>query len=117
MSGPWEQYQSGPWARYAKQEPEEIQPTAPKEDGGFFSNIGNLLVEGGKRTYGAAKLAPSVISGSVGPEEAAAVAQELQRKPTVQPKALQEAKKALRMRARHLSRLRVLEKVRALCWA
>jgi hypothetical protein len=94
MSGPWEQYQSGPWARYAKQEPEEIQPTAPKEDGGFFSNIGNLLVEGGKRTYGAAKLAPSVISGSVGPEEAAAVAQELQRKPTVQPKALQEAKKA-----------------------
>ena len=69
-------------------------PQAPKEDGGFFSNIGNLLVEGGKRTYGAAKLSPSVISGSVGPEQAAAVAQELQRKPTVQPKALQEAKKA-----------------------
>ena len=70
-------------------------PTAaPKpEEGGFFSNVGNLLVEGGKRALSAAEISPSVISGGVDKDQAATIAKELGRK-TVEPKALKEAQAA-----------------------
>jgi uncharacterized membrane protein len=43
------------WANYTDK-------NAPPEPG-FFSNIGQLLVKGGKQTLGAAEVAPSVIAG------------------------------------------------------
>lgn len=63
---------------------------APEPEKGFFSNIGNLLVEGGKQAIGAAKVAPSVTAGTVGQEQAATIAEEAARKPKVMPKELQE---------------------------
>jgi hypothetical protein len=66
----------------------------PVEDAGFFSNVGNLLVEGGQRALSAAEISPSVIAGTVGPGQAATITEELARKPKVQPKALTQAIKA-----------------------
>lgn len=91
MSGPWEKYQTGPWTQYA----EPVKQETPKEEG-FFSNVGELLVEGGKRAIGAAKISPSVISGDVGGEQAKVLSQQLAMKPSVQPKELVEAQTAFK---------------------
>jgi hypothetical protein len=71
----------------------EQKPQEP-EDKGFFGNIGSLLYEGGERAVGAAKVAPSVISGGVSQEQAGLIAGELQREPTVQPQELTEVMQA-----------------------
>lgn len=68
---------------------------APK-DKGFFSNIGELAVEGGQRAIGSAKVSPSVISGNVGPEQAGVISEQLGMKPTVQPKELTEVQGAFK---------------------
>jgi hypothetical protein len=69
---------------------------APKEDGGFFSNVGNLLVEGGKRAIGSAKVSPSVIAGDVSEDKAKLLSEQLSMKPSVQPKELVEAQSAFK---------------------
>jgi hypothetical protein len=91
MSGPWENYQTGPWTQYAEPVKQE-----PPKDGGFFSNVGDLLVEGGKRAIGAAQISPSVISGDVGEDQAKVLAEQLAMKPSVQPKELIEAQTAFK---------------------
>lgn len=70
-------------------------PAAPPkpEEGGFFSNVSNLLVEGGKSALSAAEISPSVISGGVDKGQAETIAKELGRK-RVEPKALKEAQAA-----------------------
>ncbi len=68
---------------------------APK-DKGFFSNIGELAVEGGQRAIGSAKVSPSVISGNVGPEQAGVITEQLGMKPAVQPKELTEVQGAFK---------------------
>jgi uncharacterized membrane protein len=69
---------------------------SPPEDKGFFSNIGNLLVEGGQRAIGAAQIAPSVVSGNVGEDQAKLLSEEISRKPSVQPKELLEVQSAFK---------------------
>tara|TARA_R110000772_G_scaffold118826_7_gene224643 strand:+ start:227 stop:6631 length:6405 start_codon:yes stop_codon:yes gene_type:complete len=72
------------------------QSVAAPKDGGFFSNVGDLLVEGGKRAIGAAQISPSVISGDVGEDQAKVLAEQLAMKPSVQPKELIEAQTAFK---------------------
>ena len=92
MSGPWEKYQTGPWTKYAEAAPAE----EPKKDKGFFSNVGSLLVEGGKRAIGSAQISPSVVSGNVEQDKAKLLAEQLSMKPSVEPKELVEAKTAFK---------------------
>ena len=73
--------------------PQEQAPVKPPEEAGFFSNVGNLLVEGGKSALSAAEISPAVISGGVDKDQAATIAKELGRK-KVEPKALKEAQAA-----------------------
>ena len=91
MSGPWEKYQTGPWTQYAEPEKQE-----PPKDEGFFSNLGSLLVEGGKRAIGAAQVSPSVIAGDVSEDKAKLLSEQLSMKPSVQPKQLIEAQTAFK---------------------
>jgi hypothetical protein len=91
MSGPWEKYQTGPWTQYAEPAKQE-----PPQDKGFFSNVGSLLVEGGKRAIGAAQVSPSVIAGDVGEDKAKVLSEQLSMKPSVQPKELVEAQTAFK---------------------
>jgi hypothetical protein len=69
---------------------------APPKDKGFLSNIGSLLVEGGKRAIGAAQVSPSVIAGDVGGDKAKVLSEQLSMKPSVQPKELVEAQTAFK---------------------
>jgi hypothetical protein len=92
MSGPWEKYQSGPWTKYA----ESAEEQEPPKDKGFFSNVGSLIVEGGKRAIGAAQVSPSVIAGDVGVDKAKILSEQLSMKPSVQPKELVEAQTAFK---------------------
>jgi hypothetical protein len=92
MSGPWEKYQSGPWTQYA----ESAEEQKPPEDKGFLSNIGSLLVEGGKRAIGAAQVSPSVIAGDVSEDKAKVLSEQLSMQPSVQPKELVEAQTAFK---------------------
>ena len=71
-------------------------PAAPVKDAGFFSNVGSLIYEGGERAIGAAKIAPSVVSGDVGVDKAKLLAQELSRPESVRPKQLVEAQSAFK---------------------
>ena len=81
-----------------------MSDTAPaKEEPGFFSNLYELAVEGGKQTLAAAKLTPEVASGEVGPDTAKLLAERLGAKPTVQPKELQEVKGAFKDEAKEIS--------------
>lgn len=68
----------------------------PPKDKGFFSNVGSLLVEGGKRAIGAAQVSPSVIAGDVGEDKAKLLSEQLSMKPSVQPKQLVEAQTAFK---------------------
>jgi hypothetical protein len=68
----------------------------PVKDKGFFSNVGSLLVEGGKRAIGAAQVSPSVIAGNVGEDKAKVLSEQLSMKPSVQPKELVEAQTAFK---------------------
>ena len=72
------------------------EATAPAKDKGFFSNVGSLLVEGGKRAIGAAQVSPSVIAGDVGEDKAKLLSEQLSMKPSVQPKQLVEAQTAFK---------------------
>jgi hypothetical protein len=92
MSGPWEKYQSGPWTQYA----ESAEEQEPPKDKGFLSNIGSLLVEGGKRAIGAAQVSPSVIAGDVSEDKAKVLSEQLSMQPSVQPKELVEAQTAFK---------------------
>ena len=92
MSGPWEKYQTGPWTKYAEAAPAE----EPKKDQGFFSNVGSLLVEGGKRAIGSAQISPSVVTGNVEQDKAKLLSEQLSMKPSVEPKELVEAKTAFK---------------------
>ena len=75
----------------------QISPTAaPPKDQGFLSNIGSLLVEGGKRAIGSAQISPSVISGDVDAGKAKLLSEQLSMKPSVQPKELVEAQTAFK---------------------
>ncbi len=71
---------------------------APKDEG-FLSNVGSLLVEGGKRAIGAAKISPSVVSGSVEQDKAKLLSEQLSMRPSVQPKELVEAQTAFKEEA------------------
>ena len=69
----------------------EPEPTPePQPEKGFFSGIGSLLKQSGEQALGAAKVAPSVISGNVSPELAGTITEQVSRKPTDQPKELTE---------------------------
>jgi hypothetical protein len=68
----------------------------PPKDKGFLSNIGSLLVEGGKRAIGAAQVSPSVIAGDVGEDKAKVLSEQLSMQPSVQPKELVEAQTAFK---------------------
>jgi hypothetical protein len=70
----------------------------PKEKG-FLSNIGSLIYEGGERAIGAAKIAPSVVTGNVGEDKAKLLAQELARPDSVRPSELVEAQRAFKEEA------------------
>jgi hypothetical protein len=72
------------------------EPVEPPKDKGFFSNIGSLLVEGGKRAIGSAQVSPSVIAGDVGEDKAKLLSEQLSMKPSVQPKQLVEAQTAFK---------------------
>jgi hypothetical protein len=76
----------------------------PPKEGGFFSNIGKLALEGGERAIGAAKVSPSVISGDVGKDQAALISEQLSMKPTVQPKELTEVTTAFKDEAEALKK-------------
>jgi len=69
------------------------QAAKPEAEGGFFSNVGNLLVEGGKSALSAAEISPAVISGGVDKGQAETIAKELGRT-RVEPKALKKAQAA-----------------------
>ena len=75
---------------------EVASPVEPPKDKGFFSNVGSLLVEGGKRAIGAAQVSPSVIAGDVGEDKAKLLSEQLSMKPSVQPKQLVEAQTAFK---------------------
>lgn len=66
---------------------EEALGNPPK---GFLSNIGSLIFEGGERALGAAKIAPSVVTGDVGEDKAKFLAEELARPESVRPPELVE---------------------------
>ncbi len=74
----------------------EVAAVEPPKDKGFFSNVGSLLVEGGKRAIGAAQVSPSVIAGDVGEDKAKVLSEQLSMKPSVQPKELVEAQTAFK---------------------
>jgi hypothetical protein len=74
----------------------EVSAVEPPKDKGFFSNVGSLLVEGGKRAIGAAQVSPSVIAGDVGEDKAKLLSEQLSMKPSVQPKQLVEAQTAFK---------------------
>jgi hypothetical protein len=74
----------------------EVAAVEPPKDKGFFSNVGSLLVEGGKRAIGAAQVSPSVIAGDVGDDKAKVLSEQLSMKPSVQPKELVEAQTAFK---------------------
>lgn len=92
---PWEMFaapeERGPWSQFAT----PVVVEAPK-DKGFFSNLGSLIYEGGERAIGAAKIAPSVVTGDVGADKAKLLAQELSRPESVRPKELVEAQGAFK---------------------
>jgi hypothetical protein len=67
-----------------------------KEEKGFLSNIGSLIYEGGERAIGAAKIAPSVVTGNVGADKAALLSQELSRPDGVRPAELVAAQTAFK---------------------
>jgi len=75
---------------------EAVSTEEPPKDKGFLSNIGSLLVEGGKRAIGAAQVSPSVIAGDVGGDKAKVLSEQLSMKPSVQPKELVEAQTAFK---------------------
>lgn len=80
--------------------PADDLPGAPtparKNDKGFFSNIGELLVEGGKQTLAAAEVSPAVISGGNVEGKAGIIAKQLARPTETQPQELQEVKGAFK---------------------
>jgi hypothetical protein len=92
---PWEMFaapeERGPWSQFAAP-----VPTEPPKEKGFFSNIGSLIYEGGERAIGAAKIAPSVVTGDVGADKAKLLAQELSRPESVRPPELIEAQQAFK---------------------
>ena len=67
-----------------------------QEPPGFFSNIGNLLVQGGKQALAAAEMSPSVLAGNVGQNKAALLAKQLAEPSTPQPAELKEIKGAFK---------------------
>ena len=75
---------------------EAAPPAEPPKDKGFFSNVGSLLVEGGKRAIGSAQVSPSVIAGDVSEDKAKLLSEQLSMKPSVQPKELIEAQTAFK---------------------
>jgi hypothetical protein len=75
---------------------EAAPPAEPPKDKGFFSNVGSLLVEGGKRAIGSAQVSPSVIAGDVSEDKAKLLSEQLSMKPSVQPKELVEAQTAFK---------------------
>ena len=81
---PWEMFaapeERGPWSQFATPAPAE-----PPKEKGFFSNIGSLIYEGGERAIGAAKIAPSVVTGNVGADKAKLLSEELRRPDSVRP--------------------------------
>jgi hypothetical protein len=68
----------------------------PPKEKGFLSNIGSLIYEGGERAIGAAKIAPSVVTGNVGVDKAKLLSQELSRPDSVRPAELVEAQSAFK---------------------
>jgi len=68
----------------------------PPKEKGFLSNIGSLIYEGGERAIGAAKIAPSVVTGNVGADKAALLSQELSRPDGVRPAELVAAQTAFK---------------------
>ena len=81
----------------------ELFGEKPKDEG-FFSNLGKLAYEGGERAIGAAKVSPSVISGNVGPDQAATISKQLSMEPSVQPKELTEVQGAFKDEAEALNK-------------
>jgi hypothetical protein len=77
----------------------ETAPAEPPKEKGFFSNIGSLIYEGGERAIGAAKIAPSVVTGNVGADKAKLLSEELRRPDGVRPPELVEAQKAFKEEA------------------
>jgi len=73
-----------------------LAPPKPPEDPGFFSNMGNLLVQGGKQALAAAEMSPSVLAGNVGQNKAALLAKQLAEPSKPQPAELQEIKGAFK---------------------
>lgn len=75
------------WANYTDKN--------PAKEPGFFSNIGELLVKGGKQTLGAAEVGPSVIAGGDVAAKSKLIAEQLgQTGP--EPKELKEVKGAFK---------------------
>lgn len=68
----------------------------PAAETGFFGNIGNLLVQGGKQALAAAEVSPSVLAGNVGQNKAALLAKQLAEPDKPQPPELQEIKGAFK---------------------
>lgn len=66
-------------------EPEPVQ-----QERGFFGNLGNLAIEGGKSTIRSAQVAPAVISGTEVIEKAGLISEELNKPRTDRPAELQE---------------------------
>lgn len=71
-------------------------PSAParKNDKGFFSNVGELLVEGGKQALAAAEVSPAVIANGDVQGKAGIIAKQLAKPQDAQPQELQEVKGA-----------------------
>ena len=76
------------WANYTHKNP-------PKEPG-FFSNVGELLVKGGKQTLAAAEVAPSVISGGDVAAKSRLIAEQLAAPEKPEPRELKEIKGAFK---------------------
>lgn len=76
------------WANYTHKNP-------PKEPG-FFSNVGDLLVKGGKQTLAAAEVAPSVISGGDVAAKSRLIAEQLATPRETEPRELKEIKGAFK---------------------
>ncbi len=76
--------------------PDDDLPGAPTKEKGFVSNVGDLLVEGGKSAIASAQVSPAVISGEGVQDKAGLIAQQLAKPQTDQPKELREAKGAFK---------------------
>lgn len=72
--------------------PDDLRPE--QDDPGYFSNLGSLLVDGGRRALTAARVSPSVIAGDAPDEHSSLISEQLQRPPQADPPELQELKGA-----------------------